>query len=139
MTATPNVISVSTPGEFYTLGVPTVGVWQSDVAKHYQPNANGSVTYTGEKPIDVKIFYTASISKVGGGSNELETRLSINHAPLGTGIEKSRAITQNNNPTSVSGVAQVTHSPGDVTEVIFANNDGTSDINVYNVNYIIEY
>ena len=131
--ATPVVVSVAAVGVFYEIGAPPgPDVWQSDLAKHYTPNADGSVTYTGAKPIDTEIFYTESLDKVGGGTAQLEVRLAINWTAGQVGLAKSRTVTRNNNEASVTGSAEVTLSPGDNVRLIRANNGTTADINVYN-------
>ena len=65
---------------------------------------------------------------MGGGNNELEVRIAKNWLPGQSGVEKSRAITQNNTPTSVPLAALLDLTNGDNLRVIFANNSGTSDI-----------
>lgn len=109
------------------------GTWMhSDLAKHYTPNADGSVTYTGAKPIDTEIFYTESLEKQGGGSAELEVRLAINWTAGDSGLAKSRTVTRNNEVATVSGSSEVTLQPNDNIRLIRANNGTTADIDVHN-------
>ena len=125
---TENTVTVTTQGVFYEIGTPAVGAWASDIAKHFEPQADGSINYTGDRPIDQEIIGTTTVEKVGGGSDELEVRLAINWTAGATGLSKSMAITQNTTPTAVTTTAKVLLQPGDNIRLIYANNTGTSNI-----------
>jgi len=59
--------------------VPIAGSnWASGLGAHFTVNSAGLATYTGVTDIDVVIIGTASIEKVGGGSDVLCMRIAIN-------------------------------------------------------------
>lgn len=124
-------ITVSGAGDWYEIGIPAGGAnWASDIADRFTVGADGVITYIGERSIDVIIEGRATIEKVGGGSDELEARFAVNWtgATTDAGLYKSRAITQNNTPTTVPLGALVTLSQNDNIRVIFSNNTSTADI-----------
>lgn len=127
---TANTVGVSVQGTFYEISTPGSGAWGSDIAKHFTTSADGFITYTGDRPIDVEVIGTTTVEKVGGGSDELEVRIAVNWTAGDTGLLKSKAITRNTNPTAVTTTAQTTIQPNDTIRLIYANNGGTSDITV---------
>ena len=136
---TTNTVSVVNAGEFYEIGTPASGSFQSDIAKHFTSNADGTWTYTGDKPIDVDITYIVTVDNVGGGQDEILGRIAINWSglPSDGGIEKSGGITQNNAPTQIAIKAKTTLSPMDNGRSIYSNQDDTSDINIVSLNLTI--
>lgn len=131
LTGGTELIEIASASTFVEIGVPgSAGVsWASDVSSRFSVGADGVVTYNGVKPIDVVVSATATVSKVGGGADQIEVRIAQNWVAPSTGLSKSRGITQNSTPTSVPMQALVTLQPGDDLRPIFANNSTTTDIN----------
>lgn len=140
LTGGTEVVPISTAGVFEEIGVPSGGgiSFASDVSSRFSVGTDGVITYNGTRPINVIAHGTATISKVGGGTDELAVRIARNWTAGSSGIAKSRGITQNNTPTSVTMLALITLQPGDNLRVIFANNTGTSDINVRAVSLAVK-
>ena len=65
-----------------------------------------------------------TIEKVGGGSDQLESRIAIN----GVTQAKTAVFTENNNPTSLTIKGLFCLDPNDTVELQVANNTGTSNI-----------
>jgi len=130
LTGGAETVTINTSGVFEEIGVPGAGgvSWDSDIQDRFTVGTDGVITYDGEIDIEVQITGTATIEKVGGGNNELEVRIAKNWLPGQSGLEKSRAITQNGTPTSVPLSALIPMSNGDNIRAIFANNDSTSNI-----------
>lgn len=125
-------IPVGSSGDWNEIGIPSGGgvSWDSDITDRFTIGTNGVLTYIGEDEIEVTLTGRATIEKVGGGSNILEVRFAINWDGTVTdgGLEKSRAQTQNTDPTTVPIGALTRLSEGDDIRVIFNNTDGSSDI-----------
>ena len=130
LTGGAETITINTTSVFEEIGVPSAGgvSWGSDIQDRFTVGTDGVITYDGEIDIEVQITGTVTIEKVGGGNNELEVRIAKNWLPGQSGLEKSRAITQNSQPTSVPLTALMPMSNGDNVRVIFANNDATADV-----------
>jgi hypothetical protein len=124
----PETITVAVSGDFYEIGIPSVGSWDSDINERFTLNADGSHTYDGETDIDVIVAATAAIEKVGGGSDQLEVRIAKNWTAGSTGELKTRSVTQNTTITSLTSVGVIPVTNGDNIRVIFANNTSTSNI-----------
>lgn len=125
-----NVVTVTTQNVFYEIGTPLVGSWSSDIQNHFILNADGSLTYIGDKDISCKFLSTVTLEKVGGGSDKIEGRLAINWTAGQTGVAKSQSSTMNSQPTSITISAAIDLSPNDNIRLIFANTNSTSDINI---------
>jgi hypothetical protein len=132
-------VTIVTAGVFVEVGTPAApGVtWESDIADRFTVGADGVITYIGEIDIDVDARATVTVEKVGGGSDELEVRLAKNWQAGQSGIEKSRAVTQNASPTSVPVGAFVPLTSNDTLRVIFANNSTNTDIIVQVTNVTV--
>ena len=129
LTGGTETVTISAVGTFVEIGVagsPSVS-WASDVADRFTVGTDGVITYVGEKDIEARISGRATVEKVGGGSDEIEVQLAKNWVS-GSGITKSRAVTQNTAPTTVPVSALIPLSQNDDIRVIFANNTSTSDI-----------
>lgn len=123
---TVTVVAAST---FYEIGTPSGGAnWNGDVQDRFIFNSAGYLTYIGEQTIDVQVIATATVEKVGGGSDVIEMRIANNWTAGNSGLAKSKSQTQNAQPTSITSVALTTVSEGDTIRPIFANNGSTSDI-----------
>jgi hypothetical protein len=125
-------ITVSGAGDWVQIGTPSSGTveWSSDIAKRFTVGTDGILTYIGERDIDVLMNGRATVEKSGGGSNILEVRIAKNWDGTTTdgGMAKTRAQTQNTDPTTVPIGGLTTLSNGDNIRVIFSNLSGTSNI-----------
>lgn len=128
-----NTITVASSGTFYEIGTPGSGAWVSGIANKFELNAAGYLTYTGDRDIECQIFCLASVTKVGGGSNEIEGRIAINFPDDPDGIEDSKMESVSANFVPVPMEADVVLSPGDTIRPIFSNNDSTSNIRVAHI------
>jgi len=125
---TTNTVTIGTIGQFEEIGTPGAGAWASDISDRFTAGADGTLTYTGDRNVDVEIIATAGIEKSGGGTDQLEGRIAINWVSPSGGLSKSMALTENSTPTSITMVANVVLSPNDNIRLIFTNNNSTSDV-----------
>ena len=100
------------------------GVWASDISDRFSSDADGIVTYNGERNLDVRIVSNATIEKVGGGSDQLEMRIAIN----GVTQVKTRSFTDNTSPTTVTCVGLFNIKQNDTINLSVANLDSTSNV-----------
>lgn len=132
LTGGTETITVSAAGDWYEIGVPGTGgvSWASDIADRFTVGTDGVITYVGEKDIEVAINGRATVAKSGGGANLLEVRIAKNWtgAVTDSGLEKSRAETQNAAPTTVPIGALIPLIQNDNIRAIFSNTNGTSNI-----------
>lgn len=132
LTGGSETITTGGAGDWQEIGVPSAGgvSWASDISDRFSIGADGVATYVGEKQIEVRISGRATVEKAGGGAEVLEVRLALNWDGTASdgGLEKSRAQTQNADPTTVPFGALVELTGGDNLRVIFSNTTGTADI-----------
>ena len=123
-------ITVGGSGDWYEIGLPAVATWIGDIADRFQINPAGYLEYIGERDIDLTIEGRATVDKSGGGSAIIECRIAKNWDGTITdsGLEKTRAQTQNPTPTTVPIGGLVSASTGDNFRVIFSNLTSTSNI-----------
>lgn len=115
-----------------TVTIDTIGVyefingtnWASDVAEHFTVSSAGIIEYTGIKDIEVIITMTATLEKVGGGSDQICLRVGLN----GTTQAKTTGCTQNSQPTGVIAQGVFTLSSGDQVRPYVANIGSTSNV-----------
>jgi len=101
------------------------GNWQSiQFTEAIDVDADGIVTYNGERPLAASVIATATVEKVGGGADEIEAVLAQN----GVVLPYTVGATQNPTPTQVTCAAIIQLVPGDTIEMQVANNTSTSDI-----------
>lgn len=128
-------ITINTVGVFEEIGTPSAaGVsWVFDVDSRYEISSAGVMTYIGVENVCPEVISRATVSKQGGGADELEVRLAKNWifdaTPGVGGIEKTRATTQNSAPTTIPVGGLIELSNGDTLRLIYANNGTTSNIN----------
>ena len=122
-------VTIATQSVFVTINGTN---WSSDISERFSVTTAGVQTYTAEIDEIVKITGTATVSKVGGGSNIIEMRIAIN----GTTVAKTAGLTQNSSPTTITSQGLFTISQNDTVELMVANNSGTSDIIVAEANLI---
>lgn len=131
MTGGSETITNSGVGDWLEIGVPSGGAsWSSDISDRFTTGTDGVITYAGRRGITVLVSGRATIEKSGGGADVLECRIAKNWDGTVTdsGLEKSRAQTQNSSPTTVPVGAIVTLTNGDNIRAIFSNLGGGSDI-----------
>jgi len=132
LTGGSETITTGSAGDWQEIGVPSAGgvSWASDIASRFTVGTDGVMTYVGERDITERVSGRATVEKVGGGSNIIEVRLAKNWngTASDSGIEKSRAQTENTSATTVPVGALVQFSTGDNLRVIFSNVSGTSNI-----------
>ena len=132
LTGGAETITTGSAGDWQEIGIPGGGgvSWASDIADRFTIGTNGVITYIGERDINVTMSGRATVEKVGGGANVLEVRLALNWDGTSSdaGIEKSRAQTQNADPTTVPIGALMQISQNDNIRVIFSNTDGSANI-----------
>lgn len=125
-------ITVGAATNWYEIGIPSApGVsWATDIQERFSVSTAGVITYLGERDITVEINGRATVSKVGGGSDVIEVRLAKNWTGVvsDSGLAKSKAQTQNTNPTSVPIGALVELSQNDNVRAIFSNQSTPADI-----------
>lgn len=100
--------------------------WQSDVAARFTTSTAGILTYISEVDTTFLVTGTAGISKVGGGTDQLELRIAKN----GTTLPKSGSVTANSAVTSVNSQSLVELTTGDTLQLFVANNTTTANIDV---------
>ena len=132
LTGGAETITTGSAGDWQEIGVPGAGgvTWASDIASRFTVGTDGVITYDGERDICLRVSGRATVEKVGGGSDIIEVRLAKNWTGVvsDSGIEKSRAQTQNTAATSVPIGALIGLTNGDDIRVIFSNVTGTSNI-----------
>ena len=132
LTGGAETITTGSAGDWQEIGVPSGGgvSWDSDLAERFTVGTDGTLTYIGERPIDVRMTGRATIEKSGGGSDILEARIAKNWDGTASdgGLEKSRAQTESSSPTTVP-IGALTHlEQNDDIRVIFSNTNGTANI-----------
>ncbi len=123
-------IAVGGSGNWYEIGTPLTATWVGDIADRFIISSAGYLEYIGERDVDIAIEGRATVEKSGGGSDVLECRIAKNWDGTITdsGLEKTRAQTQNTSPTTVPIGGLVSASTGDNFRVIFSNLTSSSDI-----------
>lgn len=114
-------VTISTQGTY----VAVAGTdWSSDVTHRFTVSTAGLITYIGLDPIDVEIICVSQVEKVGGGTNNICSKIAID----GTVLDKSVSCTDNATPTSITSIALVSITTGDTIQLFVANEDSTSNI-----------
>ncbi len=117
----------------FTIPINTIGVyedvdgafWDSIVNERFSESATGLITYNGIRPINIRIVATATISKVGGGTDQLALALNVNGTDF---ITETISTTENATPTNLSVQFLITLLPGQTVKLRCANLGSTSDI-----------
>ena len=119
---TPETVTINTIGVFeQILG----GNWQEVVfTEAVDVDADGIITYVGERSVAVFVVATATVEKVGGGADEVDVRLAQN----GVTIPYTEGRTQNPTPTQVTCTAVLQLQPDDTLELQVANGTSTADV-----------
>lgn len=98
--------------------------WVSSLSERFSTDNAGTVTYDYERDSSVFIIITATVEKVGGGTDQLALRISVD----GVDIEASQSVTDNKTPTSLTSALVTTISNGEEIKARVANIDSTADI-----------
>lgn len=124
----PQTVTITTINQFELISDANTGsisTWTMRNLEQFSfDDTTGEFTYIGNETKSIQVTATATIEKVGGGSD----RISIACALNGVIQAPSESETQNNQPTSVTSIASFTVAPGDVLAVYCRNKSGTSDI-----------
>ena len=115
-------IGVGNQGTFFPIGGAN---WSSDVSERFTASSSGLLTYVGLSPTETKAMLTATVEKVGGGSDEIDIGISVNGA---VPDQKTISSTENNAPTSVVGQGIYLLENGDTIQGYTANAGGTSNV-----------
>lgn len=118
---TQETVTISTAGVFVAIGGTN---WQNDVASRFTTSTAGVATYEAEVDDCFMAQGHATVSKVGGGADQLELRIAVN----GTTLAKSGSVTENASPTTVSVQALQGLSENDTVQLYVANLDSTSNV-----------
>jgi hypothetical protein len=114
-------VTIGTIGLYVAIGGAN---WGSDIAKRFTISTAGVATYIGLETIDVAVGGTATVSKVGGGSDVICTKMAKN----GTVSDKTLACTENSAPTGIASQGLFELETGDTMQMFVGNEDSTSNI-----------
>ena len=123
-------VTISSSGVYYPIGGTD---WDSDIAKRFTVGTDGEMIYIGLETIDVLISTVSTVSKVGGGSDVICSKIAVN----GTVSDKTIACTENTAPTSIASQGIFELATGDTIQLYVANNDSTSNVIVDTSNVVI--
>jgi hypothetical protein len=125
-----NTITVANSGEWYEIGTPTSGTWESEISNRFTTSSTGVMTYTGEHAIDVTVDSIVVLEKSGGGSDVLQCRIAKNWDGTVTddGELKTRDQTQSTTPSSIHPGGILNIVTGDDLRLIFSNNTSSANI-----------
>ena len=111
--------------------------WLSTVQDRFTTSTAGVVTYNGERDVELKISGFVTVSKSGGGADELEIRFAKNWVALDAGLVQSGGTTEAAAPTSVPLEALIDITTGDTIRMIVANNGSTANVVVDKASFVI--
>jgi len=118
---TQETVTINTSGVFEKVeGTNWVG---QILTEELVAGVDGTVTYTGTRPLPILIVTTVTM-EAAGGTDSLSAKVALNDVV----IDSSEGITENSLPTQVSCNAIVTLTNGDELSLYVANNDATTDI-----------
>jgi hypothetical protein len=126
-------VPINTQGVYEFIGGSN---WQSDFAEHFTVSSAGVVTHTGLKDLDVVISATATVEKVGGGSDKICMKIAID----GAVSDKTISCTQNNAPTGITsqGLFRLEGGANEELRPYVANTGSTADVVVSACNVVIK-
>ena len=134
LTTTETVI-ISSSATFVMIGGTS---WSEEIAESFTTTTSGEITYVGETGRRVKVTIVASIEKVGGGADQLEMRIGVDTGSGYTTPARTRGVTENTTPTTVTSQGTFAITEGDVFAPFVSNNDSTANIDVVVSSFIIE-
>ena len=107
--------------------------WSSDISKRFTTSTAGLLTYIGLETIDIVVSAISTVSKVGGGSDQICTKIAIN----GTVSDKTIGCTENATPTGLASAGLFEIETGDTIQLFVGNEDSTANIIVDYSNVIV--
>lgn len=105
----------------------------TDVNSRFTVSTAGVMTFISEQDATFMVGYSATVDKVGGGSDVIATRIAKN----GTDEAKSQSQSQSADPSSVGSHALLTLTLNDTISLEVANITSTGNINVLDANISI--
>lgn len=121
----PETVTINTAGVYELVNG---GNWAASVSERFSVNADGEITFLGENPEEFMILANSTVEKVGGGSDQICTRIAVDTGSGYVTESASTGCTQNTNPTQVTSKKLVELDTGDKVAVFVANEDSTSDV-----------
>lgn len=98
--------------------------FSSDVSERFSTTTGGVLTYLPEFDSQTLVIMTATIEKVGGGTDQICGKIAIN----GTESDKTISCSENASPTTITCIGLFVLSESDTIEGMVANVDATADI-----------
>jgi hypothetical protein len=123
-------VTVADPNTFYTIGGAD---WLTDLSNRFTVGTDGIVTYNGLEPIDISVLATLTVDKLGGGSDNLCSKIAIN----GVVQDKTIACTNNGSPTVIQSNGLLSIVSGDTIQIMVENQGSTDNIVVDYANIMI--
>jgi len=107
------------------VAVPIAGTnWVSDITERFSTTTAGLLTYDSSIPTKAQIAITATVEKVGGGTDLIGLATAFN----GTVSTKTIAGTKNKDPTSLTSIGLFSMDTTDTVQAFVSNADSTSNI-----------
>lgn len=131
LTATDSFLTASTTATIGSIGVYVAigGVnWGNTLTSRFTVGTDGLVTYIGLRSIIIAAFATATVEKVGGGSDLICTKIAIN----GTVFDKTIGCTDSSSPSQITSIGYFAIETGDTIQLFVGNEGSTSNIIVSN-------
>lgn len=114
-------VTITTAGVFVAIAGTN---WLSDVEERFSTTTAGLVTYLSPISTQSQVAITATVEKVGGGTDEIELVIAIN----GSTVAKTISGTKNKDPTSLTSIGVFTLTTNDTIQAFVANIDSTANI-----------
>ena len=118
----------ATDTEISAVDTPTLiaGTWVVEGVSHFTGDANGRLTYIGERDLIAPIDVVLDFEPVSGTNKDLRVCVAINGSPVAATCRLSRV--DSGNPQSVASVWQYTFTNGDYLEAFVENASDAVDI-----------
>lgn len=118
---TPETVTITDAGVFVPIGGTN---WSSDVSERFSVSTAGLITSLSPSSSEVQVLISATVEKVGGGSDEIELAVAIN----GTASMKTIGATKNSTFTTITAVGIFTVAENTTIQAFVANVDSSSNI-----------
>lgn len=112
--------------------------WSSSFLARFTVSTAGIIEYIGLPTIEVKIGTSTTVSKVGGGSDQICTKIAIDTGSGFVVADKTIGCTQNSTPTGVVSLGFFSLDSGDKIQLFVGNEDSTANIDVANSTITID-
>ncbi len=117
--------------------LPVAGVnWSTDINKRFTVSTAGIIEYIGLETIDVVSSIASTVSKTGGGSDKICSKIALDTGSGFVVLDKTMGCTENTAPTGILSSGLFEMKTGDKIQLFVSNEGGTSDIIVDNSNSI---